>query len=108
MKFHCDRCKTRYSIADERVRGKILKIRCKNCSAVITVKEGGQVSTPASPPRIPDEPRPKQAAAAPAKAGAARLGTNAPTPAARPAAAKASFPARTTNIGQQVPRPGAK
>lgn len=40
MKFHCDRCKTRYSIADERVRGKILKIRCKNCTAVITVREG--------------------------------------------------------------------
>ena len=46
MKFHCDRCKTRYSIADDRVRGKILKIRCKNCSSVITVKEGGQVSGP--------------------------------------------------------------
>src|SRR5262245_10037590 len=40
MKFHCDRCKTRYSISDDRVRGKILKIRCKNCSAVITVREG--------------------------------------------------------------------
>ncbi|HTM23081.1 MAG TPA: zinc-ribbon domain-containing protein, partial [Kofleriaceae bacterium] len=40
MKFQCDRCKTRYSIADERVHGKILKIRCKNCSAVITVREG--------------------------------------------------------------------
>ena len=40
MKFQCDRCKTRYSIADERVAGKILKIRCKNCSAVITVREG--------------------------------------------------------------------
>ncbi|RMH41063.1 MAG: DUF4339 domain-containing protein [Deltaproteobacteria bacterium] len=40
MKFQCDRCKTRYSIADERVRGKILKIRCKNCEAVITVREG--------------------------------------------------------------------
>ena len=39
MKFHCDRCKTRYSISDDRVRGKILKIRCKNCSAVITVRE---------------------------------------------------------------------
>jgi predicted Zn finger-like uncharacterized protein len=40
MKFQCDRCKTRYSIAEERVRGKILKIRCKNCEAVITVREG--------------------------------------------------------------------
>lgn len=51
MKFLCDRCKTRYSIADERVRGKILKIRCKNCSAVITVREGmsspEEVATPA-------------------------------------------------------------
>ncbi|HEY4241762.1 MAG TPA: GYF domain-containing protein [Kofleriaceae bacterium] len=40
MKFICDRCKTRYSIGDERVRGKILKIRCKNCANVITVREG--------------------------------------------------------------------
>jgi predicted Zn finger-like uncharacterized protein len=40
VKFLCDRCKTRYSIGDERVRGKILKIRCKNCANVITVREG--------------------------------------------------------------------
>lgn len=40
MKFLCDRCKTRYSIADDRVRGKILKIRCKSCAHVITVREG--------------------------------------------------------------------
>ncbi|HTE53858.1 MAG TPA: AgmX/PglI C-terminal domain-containing protein [Kofleriaceae bacterium] len=46
MKFHCDRCKTRYSIADDRVRGKILKIRCKNCSTVITIKEGAQPAAP--------------------------------------------------------------
>jgi predicted Zn finger-like uncharacterized protein len=49
MKFHCDRCKTRYSIADDRVRGKILKVRCKNCSSVITLKESGAVSTPRTP-----------------------------------------------------------
>jgi len=40
VKFLCDRCKTRYSIGDDRVRGKILKIRCKNCGNVITVREG--------------------------------------------------------------------
>jgi predicted Zn finger-like uncharacterized protein len=44
MKFQCDRCKTRYSIGEEKIRGKVLKIRCKNCSAVITVREG-QTST---------------------------------------------------------------
>ncbi len=40
MKFLCERCKTRYSIGDDRVRGKILKIRCKNCNNVVTVREG--------------------------------------------------------------------
>ena len=57
MKFLCDRCKTRYAIADERVRGKILKIRCKNCSAVITVREGMDESaeaTASAPPPVPD------------------------------------------------------
>ena len=47
MKFLCDRCKTRYSIGDERVRGKILKIRCKNCANVITVREGMAADDPA-------------------------------------------------------------
>ncbi|HLL24294.1 MAG TPA: GYF domain-containing protein [Kofleriaceae bacterium] len=52
MKFLCDRCKTRYSIGDDRVRGKILKIRCKNCNNVITVREG-------MPEIAADEPRRK-------------------------------------------------
>jgi predicted Zn finger-like uncharacterized protein len=39
MKFACEQCKTKYSIADERVRGKVLKIRCKHCSHIITVRE---------------------------------------------------------------------
>jgi predicted Zn finger-like uncharacterized protein len=38
MKFVCDRCQTKYSIADEKVRGKILKVRCKACSNIITVR----------------------------------------------------------------------
>ncbi|HZL20948.1 MAG TPA: AgmX/PglI C-terminal domain-containing protein [Polyangia bacterium] len=39
MKFVCDRCQTKYSIADEKVRGKILKVRCKACTNIITVRE---------------------------------------------------------------------
>ena len=38
MKFVCDRCQTRYSIADEKVRQKILRIRCKSCGNVIVVQ----------------------------------------------------------------------
>lgn len=39
MKFYCDRCNAKYSIADEKVRGKIVKVRCKRCSDIITVSE---------------------------------------------------------------------
>ncbi|HEY7373996.1 MAG TPA: AgmX/PglI C-terminal domain-containing protein [Polyangia bacterium] len=39
MKFVCDRCQTKYSIADERVRGKVLKVKCKTCANLITVRE---------------------------------------------------------------------
>jgi predicted Zn finger-like uncharacterized protein len=44
MKFVCDRCQTKYSIADEKVRGKVLKVRCKTCGNVITVREGPSAS----------------------------------------------------------------
>ncbi|PID37892.1 MAG: hypothetical protein CSB49_08410, partial [Proteobacteria bacterium] len=54
MKFVCDKCKTKYSIADEKVRRKVLKIRCKNCASIIVVRdpfrrEGGQVDLPHQP-----------------------------------------------------------
>ena len=39
MKFICDQCQTKYSIDDARVHGKVLKIRCKQCNHVITVRE---------------------------------------------------------------------
>jgi predicted Zn finger-like uncharacterized protein len=47
MKFNCPQCNKPYLIADERVRGKILKIRCKSCSTVITVREGMEQGAPA-------------------------------------------------------------
>jgi predicted Zn finger-like uncharacterized protein len=48
MKFVCDRCQTKYSIADDKVRGKILKVRCKSCANIITVREEG-ARKPSSP-----------------------------------------------------------
>jgi predicted Zn finger-like uncharacterized protein len=80
MKFLCDRCKTRYSIADERVRGKILKIRCKNCSNVITVREGMPEPETESPQAAearrairPTDYQPSVMGAAPAKAAPSPL-----------------------------------
>ncbi len=37
MKFTCDHCQRLYSIPDDRIRGKTVKVRCKNCQRVITV-----------------------------------------------------------------------
>jgi predicted Zn finger-like uncharacterized protein len=51
MKIVCDSCGTKYSIADEKVRGKVFKIRCKKCSHIIVVRGGESapeaVATPA-------------------------------------------------------------
>ena len=38
MKLICDQCGAKYSIADEKVRGKVFKIRCKKCENVIVVQ----------------------------------------------------------------------
>ena len=35
MKFVCDSCGMRYHIADQLVRGKIVKIRCKRCKHIL-------------------------------------------------------------------------
>ncbi len=74
MKFSCERCQTRYSIGDEKVKGKVLKIRCKTCGNIIVVREqqvvsegapvaavaasGGSSSTTALPPGQPAAPPP--------------------------------------------------
>lgn len=39
MKINCDKCQAKYSIADEKVRGKTFKIRCKKCGNVIIVRD---------------------------------------------------------------------
>ena len=64
MKFVCHRCATRYSIGDDRVRGKILKIRCKNCANVITVREGMDAE-PATAAPAAASPRAKTPASKP-------------------------------------------
>ncbi len=38
MKITCESCHAKYSIADEKVAGRVFKIRCKRCGEVIIVK----------------------------------------------------------------------
>jgi predicted Zn finger-like uncharacterized protein len=48
MKIICENCGAKYSIADEKVKGKVFKIRCKKCSESILVR--GDVREPAHAP----------------------------------------------------------
>ncbi|MCK9460988.1 MAG: zinc-ribbon domain-containing protein [Proteobacteria bacterium] len=67
MKFVCEQCQSKYTIADEKVRGKVLKIRCVKCKNIIEVREAGvQPKSPAPagaprprPPAPPPSPKPR-------------------------------------------------
>ncbi len=65
MKIVCDNCATKYSIADEKVRGKVFKIRCKKCSHIIVVKGGEGAAIDAAAP-VGSESAETNAAEAPA------------------------------------------
>ena len=47
MKITCQSCQAKYTIADEKVLGKIVKIRCKKCSATIVVNGSDPSGAPA-------------------------------------------------------------
>ena len=59
MKIICENCGAKYSIADEKVKGKVFKIRCKKCQESIVIRGDAQVKepapqeTPVSPPPMP-------------------------------------------------------
>jgi len=49
MKIVCDSCGTKYSISDDKVRGKVFKIRCKKCSHIIVVRGTNEATASATP-----------------------------------------------------------
>jgi predicted Zn finger-like uncharacterized protein len=55
MKITCQSCQAKYTIADEKVVGKTVKIKCKKCGATIVVN-GNEVGAAAS--GAPEFPRP--------------------------------------------------
>jgi predicted Zn finger-like uncharacterized protein len=66
MKVQCGQCPAKYAIADERIHGKKVRIRCKRCGAAIVVDgklEPPQVTTEAAPQGSdslpPSDPRPE-------------------------------------------------
>ena len=54
MKIVCDACQAKYSISDDKVQGKVFKIRCKKCSNIIVVRGGANAAEAAPPPQEKD------------------------------------------------------
>jgi predicted Zn finger-like uncharacterized protein len=76
--FACDRCGRRYSVPDERVRGRAFRVTCKACGNVISVKLGAPASTPEPAPPAPAAARPPPVPAASTAAAHAERTTTGP------------------------------
>jgi len=118
MKFLCDQCKAKYQIADEKVQGKTLRMKCRKCGHVIEIRAAAdapasgqtmqvsalsedaaaQITKPSgSPSKQPATPRPAAGSSArPAASAAPRPGVGTGT---RPTGSPARPPG--------APKPGA-
>ena len=47
MKITCQTCQSKYTVSDEKVQGKTVKIKCRNCGATILVNSSGATTTAA-------------------------------------------------------------
>src|ERR1700678_3044787 len=48
MKITCQSCQSKYTVSDEKVQGKTVKIKCRKCGATILVNSGGVTTTGAA------------------------------------------------------------
>jgi predicted Zn finger-like uncharacterized protein len=107
MKFLCDNCKAKYQIADDKVAGKTVRMKCRKCGHLIEIRATAALaeatafrSLPAEElSRIVEEPLTKQTSA-PSKPGVA------PRPAPRPAAGAAASATARKPAPAAPARPG--
>src|SRR6187401_2624882 len=50
MKFLCPSCKAKYQIADEKVAGRSVRMKCRKCGHVIQVTSADAVASSSAPP----------------------------------------------------------
>jgi predicted Zn finger-like uncharacterized protein len=57
MKITCHSCQSKYNVADEKVQGKTVKIRCKKCGATLVISADGvqDSGAAAAPPALADQ-----------------------------------------------------
>src|SRR5688572_13342455 len=112
MKFLCPSCKAKYQIADEKVAGRSVRMKCRKCGFMIQVSSASASSGPldSDPPEQLSEldsgapPPPPAAVSAPAAAPA--VATTAPSPAVpRVATAPGGKPPVARSSALPAPRP---
>src|SRR5690349_12033727 len=56
MKITCQACQSKYTIADDKIQGKVAKIRCRKCGATVLVdaSAGGRGNGSVAPPAQSD------------------------------------------------------
>jgi len=96
VKFFCEQCKAKYQIADERVAGKTVRMKCRKCGHLVEVRATvteSSANTSAPPPPVADAgsrplggapPRPPAKAPPPRPSTLATSLTAAKPPSARP------------------------
>jgi len=107
MKFVCQKCQTKYTIPDERVHGKVLKVRCKTCGEIVEVREapgGARAGSGPPPSPAPAPARPlAPTSARPAPAPAPTSGRPAPARPAPPSSAPQA-PAAAGRYSMHAPK----
>ena len=103
MKFLCGNCKAKYQIADEKVSGRTLRMKCRRCGHDILID--GHNASQSNPPQSQPQP-----AAAPRR-GSGGGGSVSVLPAARGGSAPQPLPSRggaAVAAAPALPRPAAR
>jgi predicted Zn finger-like uncharacterized protein len=105
VKFLCDNCKAKYQIADEKVAGKTVRMKCRKCGHQIEVRaavtETSVSSAPPRPPLTGAAPRPPQKSLATSLSAAK---PRAPSPSVAPGGALAgAFKSNVQDAPASVP-----
>ena len=109
MKFLCEQCKAKYQIADEKVAGKTVRMKCRKCGHLIEVRAAvTETSVSSGPPKDGADRPPATALAASASSPGARPGSGVVAPqrlATSFASARATVPRAQTTAVQSAVRP---
>lgn len=112
MKFLCDQCKAKYQIADEKVSGKTLRMKCRKCGHIIEIRAATEAAASGETVQVSSLSDDAAAALLTKPSLPAPAATAAPKPSqvpARPAAPKPAMPPRavpgSSPLKTPAPRP---